>query len=708
MQFIETLPRLESRARLGRRPLSVTMLVVPTASWVPPRRAPVKRAWVPSAPPAPRPAPQGIPNVRPSFPARGISERWVVWYPRKGKKSDGDGTTKKQLRQMADKAGVVVDKTMSKKQLREALQVAGVAVETKKQLRGAAEKAGVWWTESMSKQQLREATAKAISKTKAEKEGAQTKKEGAAVNEGAAKSAKEQRKEAAEKAAAEKAEKAAEKAEKALAVTLDESDPTIDSAIAAEADADAKTQKVSRLKRAISIVGMLLFVWVAAVAAAFDPGAAKAVARVVVSLALRLATGSKSSDGVQEAALCVFSILVLRLFLERTVRSLYFWWTSESKPTEETWQESSLHWFVMEVYAPIEIFLVAVASLRFAEGWVERFGLVVPETFNLVIDTVVRTGLVLAFSRVFLAWQQRAYQTQQEQFELKGETFKSERLAGIKKLSTIATYVLAAVLGLKVCGVDVGALVTFGGISGLAIGLAGRQILENAFMGLMLYATAPFQSGDEIRFSTSQVKDIKGYVLDIGLFRTTIRSMQREVYYLPNSLFSTLAVLNVSRRGKFFRVKKEVIIRLDDAAKLPNAMSNFRSVVKSDPRVVRNLHRRVFLDQVSTEGLHVKISFFVEAVNKDQFFAIQSDMLQVFLETFRKNDVRVAPKILATMAIDDESKKSDEDGLDGPLVSEEAAAALSKLAKEKDGKEGGLAAALTALTKGGSKYEGAG
>ena len=57
-------------------------------------------------------------------------------------------------------------------------------------------------------------------------------------------------------------------------------------------------------------------------------------------------------------------------------------------------------------------------------------------------------------------------------------------------------------LGLKVCGVDVGALVTFGGISGLAIGLAGRQILENAFMGLMLYATAPFAPGEEIRFST--------------------------------------------------------------------------------------------------------------------------------------------------------------------------------------------------------------
>jgi hypothetical protein len=32
-------------------------------------------------------------------------------------------------------------------------------------------------------------------------------------------------------------------------------------------------------------------------------------------------------------------------------------------------------------------------------------------------------------------------------------------------------------------------------------------------MGVMLYATAPFMPGDEIRFSTSQEKDIEGTVV---------------------------------------------------------------------------------------------------------------------------------------------------------------------------------------------------
>ena len=119
--------------------------------------------------------------------------------------------------------------------------------------------------------------------------------------------------------------------------------------------------------------------------------------------------------------------------------------------------------------------------------------------------------------------QDRFFDQQAFELELEGKTLQADRLAGVSKLSSIATYLVTIVLGLKALGVNVGALVTFGGISGLAIGLAGRQILENAFMGLMLYATAPFMPGDEIVFSTREEKNIQGHVIDIGLFRTSIR-----------------------------------------------------------------------------------------------------------------------------------------------------------------------------------------
>ena len=212
---------------------------------------------------------------------------------------------------------------------------------------------------------------------------------------------------------------------------------------------------------------------------------------------------------------------------------------------------------------------------------------------------------------------------------------------------------MTIVLGLKALGVNVGALVTFGGISGLAIGLAGRQILENAFMGLMLYATAPFMPGDEIVFSTREEKNIQGHVIDIGLFRTSIRSFQRELYYVPNSLFSSLVVLNITRKGKQWRIKQDILIRHSDSARVAAALSAYRSLLKSDGRVVQRLHRRVFLSEVTPEGLMCRISFYVEAKNKDQFSGINQDFLSAFLETLRKNDVRLAVPMRGVMQMQD-------------------------------------------------------
>ena len=165
------------------------MLAAKAASWVTPRRAPTESARVGRVL-APSPAPRGVGKTDPSR-IHGVSERWVVVYPRK-KKGDGDGTTKKQLRQMAEKAGVYVDETMSKRQLREAMAKAGVAVETKQQLREAAERAGVAVSDKMSKKRLREAAEKA---------------EKAASFPGLTK--KQQRKDAAKRAAAKRARRRA-------------------------------------------------------------------------------------------------------------------------------------------------------------------------------------------------------------------------------------------------------------------------------------------------------------------------------------------------------------------------------------------------------------------------------------------------------------------------------------------------------------------
>ena len=67
------------------------------------------------------------------------------------------------------------------------------------------------------------------------------------------------------------------------------------------------------------------------------------------------------------------------------------------------------------------------------------------------------------------------------------------------------------------CGCAVNSVLAIGGVGGLAVGLAGREILENLFTGLIILSSSPFEVGDEVLFSppSGQVGDsARVHVLD--------------------------------------------------------------------------------------------------------------------------------------------------------------------------------------------------
>ena len=54
---------------------------------------------------------------------------------------------------------------------------------------------------------------------------------------------------------------------------------------------------------------------------------------------------------------------------------------------------------------------------------------------------------------------------------------------------------LTAVLSMQALGFDVNSLLALGGIGGVVVGLAGRDISENLLSGLMVLPTRPFSAG---------------------------------------------------------------------------------------------------------------------------------------------------------------------------------------------------------------------
>lgn len=73
---------------------------------------------------------------------------------------------------------------------------------------------------------------------------------------------------------------------------------------------------------------------------------------------------------------------------------------------------------------------------------------------------------------------------------------------------------------------------------------------------------------------------IEGIVMEIGWYRTLIRSFEREVYVVPNSVFSRTVVLNVTRKGKEWRVYERIGIRVDDVDAVPDIIHDMRETIR--------------------------------------------------------------------------------------------------------------------------------
>jgi len=87
------------------------------------------------------------------------------------------------------------------------------------------------------------------------------------------------------------------------------------------------------------------------------------------------------------------------------------------------------------------------------------------------------------------------------------------------KLARASIAITAALVALQTLGISITGLLAFGGMGGIAVGLAAQDLLANVFGGVTIYLDRPFSVGDWVR---SPDQEIEGTVEEIGWRRTLI------------------------------------------------------------------------------------------------------------------------------------------------------------------------------------------
>ncbi|MCG7199226.1 mechanosensitive ion channel family protein [Marinobacter pelagius] len=193
----------------------------------------------------------------------------------------------------------------------------------------------------------------------------------------------------------------------------------------------------------------------------------------------------------------------------------------------------------------------------------------------------------------------------------------------VSKLSRAVVIITAVLIVMQSLGYSVSGVLAFGGVGGIAVGFAAKDLLANFFGGMVVHLDRPFKVGDWIR---SPDRSIEGTVEHIGWRVTTIRTFDQRPLYVPNAAFTTIAVENPSRMYNR-RIYETIGIRYADVSQMSDIVSDIRSMLENHEEIETKRTLIVNFVAFNSSSLDIMVYTFTKTTEWVRFHEIKQDVL---------------------------------------------------------------------------------
>lgn len=248
-------------------------------------------------------------------------------------------------------------------------------------------------------------------------------------------------------------------------------------------------------------------------------------------------------------------------------------------------------------------------------------------------------------------------------------------VTAISKLSRAVVIITALLIVMQSLGYSISGVLAFGGVGGIAVGFAAKDLLANFFGGFIVHLDRPFAVGDWVR---SPDRNIEGTVEHIGWRLTTIRTFDKRPLYVPNAVFTTISVENPSRMTNR-RISETIGIRYADVSQMAPIIADIRGMLENHEEIDQNQTLIVNFLAFNDSSLDIMVYTFTKTTDWISFHAIKQDVLLKISEIIEGYNAEVAFPT-RTLHLPDRIL------LDG---SERQADQTSETADEKDEKKAG-------------------
>lgn len=182
-------------------------------------------------------------------------------------------------------------------------------------------------------------------------------------------------------------------------------------------------------------------------------------------------------------------------------------------------------------------------------------------------------------------------------------------------------------------GLSLSGLVAFGGVGGLAIGLAAKEIASNFFAGIMLYFKRSFNIGDWI---SSPDKQIEGIVQEIGWWETKILTFENRPLYVPNSIFTSIIVENPGQMNNR-KIQTTIGVRYDDIDKIKIITQQVYDYLKNNPAIDQDQVVLVYFNEFGNSSLKILVWCYTKTTKWTEWLTIQQQVYLEIIDIVHKN-----------------------------------------------------------------------
>ncbi|MDD4250197.1 MAG: mechanosensitive ion channel family protein, partial [Methanosarcina sp.] len=223
----------------------------------------------------------------------------------------------------------------------------------------------------------------------------------------------------------------------------------------------------------------------------------------------------------------------------------------------------------------------------------------------------------------------------------------------ILKLLYYGSLIIVFIAILPLIGFDPSGILLAGGVAGIVIGFASQNIVGNLVAGCFLMFERPIKIGDQV-----EINGTAGYVTDIRIISTLIRTYDGLLVRLPNQQVFTTNITNIVGHP-VRRFEYTIGIRYSDDANA--AIWLIKDLIDKEPFALLSPPPSVFVNDLGDSSVKLVIRIWAPV---NEWFGMKTRLLWNIKKTLEENGIEIPfPQRVLHIKTDSENKPQELENL---------------------------------------------